>query len=198
MSAFLALLRLQLLTRFADLKPKNLKNALQEKRGRTVGMMIAVIFIYLGVILYIIETKALEFLMQAGMADVLLTMAVVLSTAGTLVMAFFFIMSSLYLGRDAVFLASLPIKPRTLLGAKLTQVWISETLIDAVIILPACILYGTRTSQPADFYIRMLIVWLLIAILPICIAAFFSAFLIRISALWKHREAIMTVGGIVS
>ena len=198
MTQFLALLRLQLLTRFADLKPKNLKSALKEKRGRTVGMMIAFIFlfIYLGVILYIVETKALEFLTAMGMADVLLVMAVMLSTAGTLVMAFFFIMSSLYLGRDAVFLASMPVRTRTLLGAKLAQVWVSETLIDAAIILPACILYGTRTGQPADFYVRMAVVWLLVAILPICIAAFFSAFLIRISALWKHREAIMTVGGI--
>ena len=150
MTQFFALLRLQLLSRFADLKPKNLKSALREKRGRTVGVAIAFIFlfIYLGVILYIIETKALDFLMSANMADVLLVMAVVLSTAGTLVMAFFFIMSSLYLGRDAVFLASMPIGTRTLLSAKLAQVWISETLIDAVIILPAGILYGSTVAAP--------------------------------------------------
>ena len=198
MSAFSALLRLQLLTRFADLKPKNLMNALKDKRGRTVGMLLAFIglFIYLGVILYIVETKALDFLMQANMADVLLVMAVVLAAAGTLVMAFFFIMSSLYLGRDLVFLASLPVKPRTLLSAKLVQVWLSETLIDAVILLPACILFGTRTGQSAGFYLRMVIVWLLVAVLPICIVAFISAFLIRLSALWKHREMFMTVGGI--
>ena len=57
MKQFLALLRLQLLTRFADYKPKNLKNALKEKRGRTIGMFIAILFlvVYLGVILYIIE-----------------------------------------------------------------------------------------------------------------------------------------------
>ena len=205
MTQFLALLRLQLLTRFADLKPKNLKNAMKDKRGRTVGMMIALIclFVYLGVILYIIETKALDFLSPAegapnaaDLRNLLVIMAVVLSTAGTLIMAFFFIMSSLYLGRDTVFLASMPVKARTVLGAKLTQVWISETLIDAVILLPACILYGTRVGAGADFYIRMVLVWLLIAILPICIAAFFSAFLIRLSALWKHREMFMTVGGI--
>ena len=208
MSAFFALLKLQLLTRYADLKPKNLKNALKDKRGRTVGMMIAVIFlfVYLGVILYIIETKALDFLTvnQQGagveIADprnLLVILAVMLSTVGTLVMAFFFIMSSLYLGRDATFLASLPIRPRMLMGAKLTQVWISETLIDAVIMLPACILYGTRVGETPDFYLRMVIVWLLVAVLPICIAAFLSAFLIRISALWKHREVILTVGGVV-
>ena len=198
MSTFSALLKLQLLSRYADLKPKNLKSALREKRGRTVGMAIAVVFLfaYLGVILYIIESKALEFLMQAKMADVLLTLVMVLSTAGTLMMAFFFIMSSLYLGRDTMFMASLPIRPRMLLGAKLTQVWISETLIDAFIILPACILFGVRTGQSADFYVRMILVWLLAAVLPICIVSFISAFLIRLSVLWRHREMFMTVGGI--
>ena len=204
MTAFLALLRLQLLTRFADLKPKNLKNALKEKRGRTVGMFIAIAFlvIYLGVILYILETKALDVLSpvagapnEIDLRNMLVIMAVVLSTAGTLVMAFFFIMSSLYLGRDAAFLASMPIKPRTLLSAKLAQIWSSETLIDAVILLPACILYGTRVGVGFDFYLRMIIVWLLVAILPICIAGLLSAFLIRISVLWKRRELIMTVGG---
>ena len=196
MSTFSALLKLQLLSRYADLKPKNLKSALREKRGRTVGMAIAVVFLfaYLGVILYIIESKALEFLMQAKMADVLLTLVMVLSTAGTLMMAFFFIMSSLYLGRDTMFMASLPIRPRMLLGAKLTQVWISETLIDAFIILPACILFGVRTGQSADFYVRMILVWLLAAVLPICIVSFISAFLIWLSVLWRHREMFMTVG----
>ena len=199
MKQFLALLRLQMLTRYADLKPKNLKNALKEKRGRTIGMFAAILIliVYLGVILYIVESSIIGFLMEGNMnmADMFITMVVMLATVGTLLMAFFFIMSSLFLGRDAAFLASMPIKPRTLLGAKLTQIWVSETLIDAVIILPACILFGVRTGATAGFYLRMVIVWLTIAVLPICIAALLSSFLIRISSLWKHREIIMTVGG---
>ena len=199
MTQFIALLRLQLLTRLADFKPKNLKNALKEKRGRTIGMFIAILclIIYLGVILYIVESSIISFLMRGNMnmADMFITMVVMLATVGTLLMAFFFIMSSLFLGRDAPFLASMPIRPRILLGAKLTQIWLSETLIDAVIILPACILFGVRTGAAADFYLRMVIVWLTIAVLPICIAALLSSFLIRISSLWKHREIIMTVGG---
>ena len=91
----------------------------------------------------------------------------------------------------------LPISSRTVLGAKLAQVWLSATLIDAVILLPACILYGGRTGADAGFYLRMVLTWLMVAILPISIAALFSALLIRISVLWKHREAILTVGGIV-
>ncbi|MBR4577339.1 MAG: hypothetical protein IKO25_09055 [Clostridia bacterium] len=204
MTPFLALLRLQLLSRFADYKPKNLRKAMEEKRGKTVGMFLAILFLigYLGVILYIVETKALDVLTpaagapaEADLRNLLVILAVVLSTGGTLVLAFFFVMSSLYLGRDTVFMASLPLKPRTVLTAKLVQIWLSETLIDAVILLPACILYGTRVGVSADFYIRMVLVWLIVAILPVSIAAILSAFLTRLTALWKHREIVMTVGG---
>ena len=198
MTGFFALLRLQLLSRYADMKPRNLKTALKEKKGRTIGMFIAIAFliIYLSVILYIVETNAIEFMIRMRMPEMLITMAVMLATMGTLIMSFFFVLSSLYLGRDAAYLAALPLKPRTIMSAKLTQVWVSETCIDALIILPACILYGVRTGADFSFYLRMIPVWLLIALLPICLIAFLSSLVIRLSALWKHREILLTVSGI--
>ena len=198
MTGFFALLRLQLLSRLADLKPRNFKAALKEKKGRTIGMVIAILFlvVYLGVILFIVENKMLDVLMKMGTPDMLISMAVTLATAGTLIMSFFFVLSSLYLGRDAAYLAALPLKSRTIMSAKLVQVWISETLIDALLILPACILFGVKTGAPVGFYLRMILVWLLIALLPICIIAFVSSLLIRISGLWKHRELVVTVAGI--
>ena len=198
MTGFFALLRLQLLSRLADLKPRNFKAALKEKKGRTIGMVIAILFlvVYLGVILFIVENKMLDVLMKMGTPDMLISMAVTLATAGTLITSFFFVLSSLYLGRDAAYLAALPLKSRTIMSAKLVQVWISETLIDALLILPACILFGVKTGAPVGFYLRMILVWLLIALLPICIIAFVSSLLIRISGLWKHRELVVTVAGI--
>ena len=198
MTGFFPLLRLQLLSRFADMKPKNLKTAFKEKRGRTVGISIAVLIlvVYMAGFLYFIEKKALDLLMPMGMGDVIVSLSVILATGATLIMAFFFVMSSLYMGRDAAYIAALPVKSRTVLSAKLAQVWVSETAIDAVIILPACIQYGIRAGMPADFYLRMVIVWLTAAILPVAIISLVSALVIRISALWKHREIIATVGGI--
>ena len=199
MKQFMALLRLQLLSKYADLKPRNLKTALKEKKGRTVGMIFLILFLvlYLGGMLFYLETQMIDALLKYGMADMLVTLAVVFATVGTIILSFFFVLSSLFLGRDAAYLASLPLKPRTILGAKLTQVWISETGINALIILPACILYGIKTGAAAIFYVRMVVVWLLIAILPICLIAILSTLLIRLSALWKHKEMLLTVGGIV-
>ena len=198
MTGFFALLRLQLLSRYADFKPRNLKTALKEKKGRTIGMFIAILFlvVYLGVMLYIIETNMMDILIKMHMPEMLISMAVMLTTAGTLIMSFFFVLSSLYLGRDAAYLASLPLKPRTILSAKLTQVWVSETCIDAIILLPACILYAVKVGVDALFWVRMIVVWLLIGLLPICIIAFVASLLIRLSALWKHREILLTVSGI--
>ena len=199
MTGFFALLRLQLLSRYADLKPRNLKTQLKEKKGRTIGMIIAILFlvVYLGVVLYIVETKMMDILIRLRMPELLVTMAVMLTTAGTLIMSFFFVLSSLYLGRDASYLAALPLKSRTILSAKLVQVWISETCIDALILLPACILYGVKTGAGVCFYLRLIPVWLLVSLLPICVIAFLSSLLIRLSVLWKHREILLTVSGIV-
>lgn len=199
MTGFFALLRLQLLSRYADLKPRNMRAQMKEKRGRVIGMTILILFliIYLGGMLFFLETRILDILMKMGMPDLLVTMAVILATAGTLVMSFFFVLSVLYLGRDAAYLASLPIKPRTILSAKMTQVWLSETAIDAILLLPACILYAVRTGAGVGFYLRLIPTWLLISLLPICLIAFLSSLLIRLSALWKHREILLTVSGIV-
>ena len=64
MTGFFPLLRLQLLSRFADFKPRNIKTALQEKRSRTVfqGLGILVLIAYLGTMLYIVEKKMLDVL----------------------------------------------------------------------------------------------------------------------------------------
>ena len=215
-AGYKALLRLQLLSRLADLKPRNLfrrgdtaqdaaaqparRGLFSRRKGQGIskGQILAYIFliIYLGVFLVVMENLILNVLIPMGLADLLLTMAVMMGMVSTLILSFFFIMSSLYLSRDAVFIASLPVTPRTVLAAKLTQVWLSETAIGAVIILPASILYFIRVGADALFFPRVILVVLGVSVLPIVIISFLSALLIRISALWKHREAILTVGGI--
>ena len=199
MTGFFPLLRLQLLSRYADFKPRNLKQQFREKKSRAILSVLGVIVlvVYLGGFLFFIENAMLDFLMKSGMPDLLLSMAVTLSMLGTLIMSFFFIMSALYFGRDAAYIASLPVKSRTVLAAKLTQVWISEVGFSLLIILPAAILYGIKVGPEPLFYLRALVAALFAPVLPIVIVSFVSTLLIRFSALWKHRDIIATVSGIV-
>ena len=172
---------------------------MQEKKGRTRGKLFGYILLvlYLGGFLIFAESKILDALMTIGMPDLMLSIAVVVSMLGTFIMSFFFIMSSLYFGRDAAFIAALPVKPRTVLSAKLCQVWISEAGFSLLFILPAAILYGLRVHPGALFYGRALLVALAAPVLPIVLVAFVSTLLIRISSLWKRRDLVATVSGII-
>lgn len=224
MNGYFALLRLQLLSRLADYRPRNLfrptpkaaehtseaparKGLFSRQKGQGLSkgqfFLYIFLFIYLTGFLVVTENLILDTLLEMQpfpLPDLLLTMAVVMAMLCTLIMSFFFIMSSLYFSRDAAFIASLPVKPRTVLAAKLTQVWLSETAISAVFILPASILVYIRAGDilnlDALFFLRLLAVWGTVAILPIVIVSFLSSVLIRFSSLWKHREIIATVGGI--
>ena len=198
MTQYFALLRLQLLSRFADLKPRNLKARMGEKKGKTVGRLIAFVlaFAYLAGLLIYLEHAILNVLAGMGMPDMLMSLAITAAMLSTLVLAFFFIMSTLYFGRDAAFIASLPVRVRTVLSAKLTQIWLSETGVAALFLLPTGILYGLRLHPEAGFYVRLILVWAGVAVLPIAIVSFLSTLLIRLTALWKRREMVATVGGI--
>jgi len=199
MKQFLALLKLQLLARFSFLKPGSWKAAASEKKGKAIwkGIAYVVLFGYLLGMLIYLENALLSALIGMKLPDMLLTLAVMVAMVGTLVMGFFFILSTLYFGRDAAFIASLPVKTHTVLSAKMAQIWISETGVAALFLLPAGILYGIRVHPDPLFYLRLILVWLGAAALPIVIVSLISTLLIRLSALWKRREMVVTVGGIV-
>lgn len=200
MRKFFALLRIQLLARYSDLKPGNLKKITDKKeRKKKIGTIFAYVLVAVMFAAMIVpfEYFLLEGLAALGMETLLPGLAVTLSMICTLIMSFFFIMSSLYFGKDAAYLAALPIRSSTLLSAKLCQVWLSETLISTLFIVPATVLYGIKVGADWTLYLRMIPVWMTVSVLPICAVTFLSAVLIRASALWKHREAMMTVGGMV-
>ena len=204
MTEFGALLRLELLSKYADLRPSNWKKQEKAQRRKGIGRACLYLFLllYLGGFMLFLELKAIDLLQKmgtppVGMSDLLIIAAVAISTVGTLLLSFFSIMSTLYLSRDSVFLASLPIAPRTVLSAKLCQVWVSEIGINAMILLPACIVFGVKTGQDILFYLRMIAVWICSPLLPMCIAALLATVLLRVSFLLRHREAIMTVGGLL-
>ncbi len=199
MNGFVPLLKLQLLSRFADLKPSAIKQNLSAKRFKTIGMIAAYVFLFawLAFVMIYIQNALVDAMIAIGMPDLILSLAVTGAAISTLILGFFFIMSSLYFSKDSAFLATLPIKSHTLLTARLTQVWLGELGFASIIILPALILYGIKTGQSAAFYLRAIPEWLLSPLLPMAIVTLVSTLLIRLSALWKHRERIAMVGGIL-
>lgn len=124
MSSFSILMRLQIRNRLAVLRGGGLRGTDGKlKTGKLVGG----VFILLAYLMILGMVVGFEFLLFEGLKaigqpELLLSMALTVVMAGMVFMSFFYVLTSLYYGRDTAFLASLPVTSRTVFGTKLTEI----------------------------------------------------------------------------
>ena len=128
-----------------------------------------------------------------GEPETMLAFTGVLCTLMTVITSFFYILNELFFSKDVIFVSALPISSRQLLTAKLIRIWLGEACIALAICAPVVILYGIGASAGILFYIRALLLIPFMPLVPIAIVTLLSFLLIRISALWKRREALTVI-----
>ena len=128
MSSFSVLMRLQIRNRLAVLRGGGLRGTDGKlKTGKLVGG----VFILLAYLMILGMVVGFEFLLFEGLKaigqpELLLSMALTVVMAGMVFMSFFYVLTSLYYGRDTAFLASLPVTSRTVFGTKLTEILLGK------------------------------------------------------------------------
>lgn len=98
-------------------------------------------------------------------------------------------LGTLYFGRDAELLASLPVGRRTVFASKFAQVLAFEYVFMLAFGLPPVALYAQAFSL--SYVVRGALVLLLLPLMPLTVSALLSLVLMRVSALIRHREALM-------
>lgn len=134
---------------------------------------------------------------QIGDPITMLALTGILCTLLTVVTSFFYIFNELFFSKDIAFVSALPISSRGLLTAKLIRIWLGEAGIALAICLPVVILYGVGQSQSVWFFVKALLLIPFIPMVPIAVVTLLSFLLIRVSALWKRREALTVVMSMV-
>ncbi|MDR1570023.1 MAG: hypothetical protein LBS72_05995 [Oscillospiraceae bacterium] len=136
-------------------------------------------------------------LISARLGGALLFFGLFATMLSTLVMGTVMLLSVLYFNRDAEALVALPISPRTVFAVKTSLVYLGECAVSIPLIWPVFIIYGIFERVGAIFYIKSIIVWLCAMSLPLLLSSLVTLPLMRWSALWKRRDMIAVVGGIV-
>ena len=131
--------------------------------------------------------KVLKLFRQEALMPAL---AVMLSMMSTLLLSFFAVLSGLYFSRDTVWMAYLPVKSRAVMAAKMTEIWMGELLFASALLMPVSILYGIHLGADALYYLRMVVVVLLVPTMPLCIVAFLTSILARTTSLVRNKEAV--------
>ena len=116
----------------------------QKKRSRALVRTVLLSLVVLGAVASVIYIEYLIFtgLKHVGMPLMLPGLAIFSSLMFTLVMGLFQGLSELFQGKDAPFLAVLPLTSRQVFAARMTSLYLSELAVDALICLPAFTLYA--------------------------------------------------------
>ena len=192
MNTFRTLLTLQVRNRMAALRPDNWREAdgrLKVKKIIGTALLTLLIlamaagFIWLEIMMY-------HGMTALGMQETLLGLVLFAVMACMLLFSFFYVLSTLYFTRDTDFLAAMPIPSRTLLGARLTEIFIGETGFALALILPVFITHGVTLGLGAMYYVRMLLVTLTATMMPVAILTLLTTLLVSMTGVTRHREAV--------
>lgn len=143
------------------------------------------------------EIKLFDLLKTFRQAALLPGLAMLLCLLSTLLLSFFQVLSSLYFSQDTQWMAYLPVRSHSVMGAKLVEIWFWEELFAAAVLLPVGILYGAYLNGGALYYLRLAVTTLLAPALPLCVVTFLTTLLASVSSLAKHKEAAAMVFSLV-
>jgi ABC-2 type transport system permease protein len=134
---------------------------------------------------------------QHGQGELVLTLAMLAGMAAMLFFGFFQLISTFYYSKDSNLLVPMPIPARTILIAKFIGVMVVEYLTLLVLVGPALVIYGAQAGPGALYWPKALLIFLLLPVLPLVVAALFAFVLMRVTNLRRSRDLFRMIGGAI-
>lgn len=168
-------------------------------RLKTVGL--AVLFLYAGAALIFAYAMILYPMMGAaatlGMGGAVMAVVVLISMLAVLIFGTMTLIGMVFTAKDAEFYAALPLRPQSVFFAKFGMVYLTELGITALLMWPAGIIYCMYAGFSLWFFIKLLVLWLLLPAIPLAISTIIAMPLVRLTAFSRHRDALVMIISLV-
>lgn len=161
------------------------------KKNRKILTTVAII-LCLGVFMFYCGGIALGYSL-IGMTDLIPSIAMVISSLFTLFFTIFKTNGELFGFHDYDLVMSLPVPVRTIINSRFMILYLWNTLISILVMIPMGGVYAYFAHPSLDFYIMWPIGILLTSLIPTTIAAVFGAIITAIAAKFKYATAISTI-----
>ena len=158
---------------------------------KTVGIAVLALFLYASIAM--LEYLLFDTLNSIGQGQTVLGLALLGCTMITLIYGFFYVNGLLFFSKDTGFLAAMPITSRSILSCKMIMAAAGEAGVSLLFAAPLVVCYGISEGLGILYYLKSLIVFATIPLLPLTVGMLLSFLLIRISGLWKRREGVTTL-----
>jgi len=162
-----------------------------------LGLIIAVslaptIWLYCRILI-----QGFDLLALIGQEGAILTLGLVLVSSIIFFFGIFYIISFFYFAADAQSLLALPLSGWQVLGARFSVILCYEYITESPFLLPPLLIYGIKTGAPAIYWIFALIGFLLVPLLPLCLATIPTVVVMRFANLSRRKDLFRIIGGLV-
>ncbi|WP_035051890.1 ABC transporter permease [Carnobacterium pleistocenium] len=135
---------------------------------------------------------------QLGMTDLIPSMALFISSLFTLSFSLFKSNGEFFDFSDYDLLMSLPLPVRTIINSRFLNMYIWNTFIALLVMLPMGIIYLFVERPDFASYFMWLVSIFLVSLIPTTVAAIFGAVVTGISSKFRYTSAVTTILSIVS
>jgi ABC-2 type transport system permease protein len=162
----------------------------RKSRWRSLGSLIlfAVLAIYMAGVSSASAFALFDLLHPAGLEILLIGLYM---SAGVMVVFIFgamYVLSVFYYSSDVDKLLPLPLRPEQVIGAKFIVSAAYEYIFIAGILLPPMMVFGIRSAAPWFYYISLILVFALLPILPLALAAILTMLIMRFTPLARNKD----------
>ena len=185
-SKFYVLFRVQLLNQFGINRIIHSSN--KKERFKLVGYAI------LGLILLVMavgySTGAAYGAKMLGLTSALPAIMVLVGSIATLVFTFFKSNGFLFDLKDYDHVMSSPVSDTTIVLSRLTLVYLGNLLINAIITIPAFVMYLMEMGSRVEFIFVFIVVLILMPLIPMVVAMFVSFLITWFSLGFRYRQVV--------
>jgi ABC-2 type transport system permease protein len=170
-----------------------------KKIAKTIGIVLlaALLAADIGSIFVMMNLTMYAALKPAGLQALLLLNAATTASALVFILGFLTAISTYCMSAADINLLAMPIRGRSLLGAKMAMVYLSEFAFAAFLILVATVIYAIKEAPPASFYAGALLTALAVPLFPLAlIYALVIPLMVALRPL-RSKNATIIVGGII-
>jgi len=167
--------------------------------AKTAGILLLALFLVadIGSIFVMMNLGMYNALKPAGLQALMLLNAATTASAMVFILGFLTAISTYCMTAADSGLLALPIPGRSLLGAKMALVYLSEFAFAFFLVLAAGLIYAIKESPPASFYAGALLTALAVPLLPLAaVYALVVPLMVSLRPL-RSKNATIIVAGIV-
>ncbi|HHU08366.1 MAG TPA: PGG domain-containing protein [Clostridiaceae bacterium] len=108
-------------------------------------------------------------------------------------MGFIYSAGIFYFAEDLDTLLALPLKPATIVAAKISNLYIFSIIIPAALTMPGVIVLGYRLAMPPLYYFYAVLLLLFGSVIPMCLDAIVILLMMRVSVFTKSKDRFMII-----